>query len=68
MHADKCYSCDVPYITEESKLDRFNREIDKRYSILSASARDDIKTYVRLAMTDGYDRGVEFGKSLGKKK
>jgi hypothetical protein len=47
---------------DESKFDQFCREIENGpFSILSVSAKDQIKAYIRLAMEDGFDRGVKYG-------
>jgi hypothetical protein len=51
---------------QDSTFHRYCKEIDAGpFSILSERAKDEIKTYIRLAMEDGYKRGFHAGHARG---
>jgi hypothetical protein len=49
---------------ELSKFEQLCNEVESGpFSILSDKAKDEIKRYIRVALADGYDRGLAEGKA-----
>jgi hypothetical protein len=51
-----------------NRFEQFCKEIESGpFSILSMSAKDEIKQYIRLSLEDGYCRGFHAGATKGEK-
>lgn len=46
-------------MSEQSVYDKLMHKVDREFALLSTEAKDNIKRMIHVAMTDGFDRGVQ---------
>lgn len=46
-------------MSEQSVYDKLMHKVDREFALLSTEAKDNIKRMIYVAMTDGFDRGVQ---------